>query len=92
MNQDEQQQTTRKSIYCVNPNPGARNRVNNNMVATPGFDPRTYGTPEKNHHLWAHQAHELAGQATVCRCPASVLVRIYRCSRDDAIALDVFSQ
>ena len=38
----------------------------------------------------AHHPHESAGQATVCRCPASVFLHI-RCSRDDAIAPDAFS-
>ena len=56
----------------LNPNPGARkayltrNRVRNNVVATPGFDPRTSRAP----------APDPTGQATVCRCPASVFLHI----------------
>ena len=61
--------------YSLNPNPRARkaylrrNRVSNNVVVTPGFDPRTSRTPAP----WSGR-------------PRS------RCSCDDAIALDAFSQ
>ena len=64
--------STNTICMAYNPNPRARkayltqNRVSNNVVADPGFRSADLSP----------QPREPADQATVCRCPARVLVAI----------------
>ena len=75
-------------LCIVNPNPRARkayltrNRVSNNVMAPPGFDPRTSRTPAPWPGRPSHCV-SLPGPAFSCT---------FRCSRDDAITPDGFSQ